>query len=173
VYWLGPKAFQLGKAFENGFDMSLALQPVRNRLTRETGESSSVYVQDGEWPVCPLRAEPNRSVRVAIRQGARLTMNGTATSIVLTHYASKRSDECGTLSPEDIVATEGIGDPLLASISMPLFGPSDIFVGKMTLAGVNGHFDVNGEQFRRLLFDEAIAASKLLGATRSTLSASM
>src|SRR5690242_2998600 len=82
-YRLGPKAFQLGKAFENTLDLSLTMQPVLDRLTRATGECSSVYILDGDWRICLLRADPDRVVRIATRVGTRLPINGTATSIIL------------------------------------------------------------------------------------------
>lgn len=163
-YWLGPKAFQLGKAFENSFDMSATMQPVLDRLMHATNESASVYIKDGEWRICLLRAEPNRAVRVATRVGTRLPMNGTATSLILSRFFGKTLAEAGPLVPDVIASTAGIGDPLLASMAMPLFGPGDVCLGTLTLAGVNGHFDVGSERFRTLLFNEALSASRLLGA---------
>jgi DNA-binding IclR family transcriptional regulator len=167
-YWLGPKAFQLGKSFENNFDMSATMQPVLDRLMHATNESASVYIKDGEWRICLLRAEPNRAVRVATRVGTRLPIDGTATSLTLARYFGKTSSESGPITPDIVASTAGIGDPLLASMSMPLFGPGDVCLGTLTLAGVNGHFDVGSERFRGLLFEEAMSASRLLGATFSS-----
>jgi DNA-binding IclR family transcriptional regulator len=165
LYWLGPKVFQLGKAFEASFDMSRTMQPILDGLMQATGESASVYVRDGEWRVCMLRAEPDRAVRVATRAGTRLPIDGTATSLVLKKFYGKTLSDIGPLSPDTVIATAGKGDPLLASLSIPFFGPGDQFLGALTLAGINGHFDVQSKRYRSMLCEEAVSASKLLGAS--------
>jgi DNA-binding IclR family transcriptional regulator len=164
-YWLGPKAFQLGRAFENNFDMSSTMQPVLNRLMQATSESASVYVKDGDWRVCMLRAEPNRAVRVATLVGTRLPIDGTATGMVLSRYHGKTWMDIGQLSQKLVAASAGVGDPLLASMSAPLFGPGEVCIGALTLSGVNGHFDIKSARFRELLFNEAVSASVVLGAS--------
>jgi DNA-binding IclR family transcriptional regulator len=164
-YRLGPKAFQLGKAFEATFDLSLTMQPVLDRITKATGESSSVYIRDGDWRICLLRAEPDRVVRIATRAGTRLPIDETATSVVLTRFVNKRTSDVLPLTPSDVVCTSGKGDPLLASMSTPLFGPGEAFMGALTLSGISGHFDLGSERFKNLLFDEAMTASRQLGAT--------
>lgn len=168
LYRLGPKAFQLGKAFEVTFDLSQVMQPVLDELTRQTNESASVYIRDGDFRLCLLRSDPDRAVRIATRAGSRSPMDEAASSVVLLRYAGKRFSDVAPLSEKSIVCTTGKGDPLLASMSTPLFGPGDAFVGTLTLAGVSGHFDVKSARFKSLLYEASMAASRQLGATLST-----
>ncbi|SIT49441.1 Transcriptional regulator, IclR family [Paraburkholderia piptadeniae] len=165
LYRLGPKAFQLGKAFEATFDLSRVMQPVLDALTRATNESASVYIRDGDFQLCLLRSDPDRAVRVSTRAGSRLPVDEAASSLVLLRYEGKRYGDVAPLSEKDIICTRGKGDPLLASMSTPLFGPGDIFLGTLTLAGVNGHFDVRSTRFKSLLFEAAMSSSRQLGAT--------
>lgn len=164
-YCLGPKAFQLGRAFEATFDVASVLQPSLDKLTRLTGKSASVYVRDGEWRVCLLRAEPDRSVRVAVQPGTRRPIDETASSLTIKHFEGKSSLDLDTLKVSDIAATAGMGDPLLASMAIPLYGPGNMLMGALTLSGIKGDFDLRSSALRALLCEEAIAASLSLGAS--------
>lgn len=166
-YCLGPKAFQLGKAFESTFNMSSILQPSLDRLTHLTGKSASIYIREGDWRICWLRAEPDRSVRVSVPPGTRRPIDETASSLTFKRYEKKSSLDLETLSPADIAATAGMGDPLLASMAVPVFGPDNNLVGVMMLSGIKGDFDLRSTTLRTLLCEEAMAASRSLGATFS------
>lgn len=164
AYRLGVKAAQLGRAFESGVDLVSTLRPVVDRLSEQTGSSASVYVRDGEWRVCLLRAEPERDVRVAIRAGTRRPMDKSASSLAFKRFERKTVQAFDAAGVAGIASSAGVGDPLLASMAAPLFGMGDAFVGVLTLSGVIGHFHIDDENVRSLLFDEALSASALLGA---------
>ncbi|WP_250504634.1 helix-turn-helix domain-containing protein [Caballeronia sp. AZ7_KS35] len=165
TYRLGVKAVQLGRAFESSVDLASTLQPVVERLSEKTGNSASVYVRDGEWRVCLVRAEPERDVRVAIRAGTRRPMDKSASSLAFKRFERKTVQVFAASGVAGIASSAGVGDPLLASMAAPLFGIDNAFVGVLTLSGVIGHFHVDDEKVRSLLFDAALAASALLGAT--------
>ncbi|WP_061134098.1 IclR family transcriptional regulator [Caballeronia fortuita] len=164
LYRLGYRAAQFGRAFENGVDMVATLKPVVERLSERTGSSASIYVRDGDWRVCLLRAEPERDVRVAIRAGTRRPMDKSASSLAFRRFERKTVQAFATAGVTGIASSAGVGDPLLASMAAPLFGMADALVGVLTLSGVIGHFHVDDEKLRALLYEEAIAASALLGA---------
>ncbi|WP_250535154.1 helix-turn-helix domain-containing protein [Caballeronia sp. AZ10_KS36] len=164
MYRLGYKAAQLGRAFESSVELVSTLRPVVERLSEKTSASASVYVRDGDARLCLLRAEPERDVRVAIRAGTRRPMDKSASSLAFKRFERKTVQAFATAGVAGIASSSGVGDPLLASMAAPLFGVSDAFVGVLTLSGVIGHFDVDDERIRSLLFDEALAASALLGA---------
>jgi len=111
-----------------------------------------------------LRAEPERDVRVAIRAGTRRPMDKSASSLAFKRFERKTVQAFASAGVAGIASSSGVGDPLLASMAAPLFGMSDAFVGVLTLSGVIGHFDVDDERIRSQLFDDALAASALLGA---------
>ncbi|CAE6747447.1 IclR family transcriptional regulator [Paraburkholderia nemoris] len=164
MYRLGYKAAQLGRAFESSVDLVTTLRPVVERLSEKTGSSASVYVRDGESRLCLLRAEPERDVRVAIRAGTRRQMDKSASGLAFKRFEHKTVQAFEAAGVAGIASSAGVGDPLLASMAAPLFGMSDAFVGVLTLSGVIHHFDVDDGKVRSLLFDEALAASALLGA---------
>ena len=165
AYRLGVKAAQLGRAFESSVELVSTLRPFVERLSERTGSSASVYVRDDDCRVCLLRAEPERDVRVSIRAGTRRPMDKSASSLAFRRFERETVQAFEAAGVAGIASSAGVGDPLLASMAAPLFGIDDAFVGVLTLSGVIGHFNVDDKRVRSLLFEEALAASALLGAT--------
>ncbi|WP_116135164.1 IclR family transcriptional regulator [Trinickia diaoshuihuensis] len=165
AYRLGVKASQLGKAFDGGIDLVATLRPIVDRLMHTTGHSASVYVRDGDARACLVRAEPDRVVRVSIRAGTRRPIDKTASGQAFARFENRTAAALANKGVENVSASSGVGDPLLASMAMPLFGVDDAFVGVLTLSGVIGDFDVDDRKLRAALYEEASNASALLGAT--------
>ncbi|WP_186268929.1 IclR family transcriptional regulator [Burkholderia gladioli] len=164
AYRLGIKASQLGKAFDGGIDLVDTLAPIVDRLMRKTGHSASVYVRDGDSRVCLVRAEPDRVVRVAIRAGTRRPIDKTASGQAFKRFGTLTAAALVENGLDNVSVSAGVGDPLLASMSMPLFGAGNGFVGVLTLSGVIGDFDVDDRGLRSTLHAEASIASTQLGA---------
>lgn len=72
TYRLGPTFLVLGKRYESSNDLISLARPILRNLVKETGESSSLFVRDGNWRLCLAREEGNKPVRYIIREGQRL-----------------------------------------------------------------------------------------------------
>lgn len=166
-YRLGPRAFQLGRAFEKTLKKTEIIQTALDELTAKVGETSSVYVRDGEWRVCWLRSESNHFIRVGMHPGKRLPMDETSTARVLRRFSEEPLVDIDDMSLDSVAASVGIADPLLASIAAPLFGANNEFIGTLTLSGINNRFDAMSPELHKTLLVEAIRISKALGASNS------
>ncbi|MBC3475817.1 helix-turn-helix domain-containing protein [Pseudomonas shirazica] len=166
-YRLGPRAFQLGRAFERSLKATEIIQTALDQLTHKVGETSSVYIRDGEWRVCWLRSESNHFIKVGMQPGKRLPMDETSTARILRRFSEEPLSDVDSMSLDFVIASVGIADPLLASIAAPLFGANNEFIGSLTLSGINNRFDATRTDLQEILLAEAIRISKALGASNN------
>jgi DNA-binding IclR family transcriptional regulator len=71
---LGPAAGWLGARYQAGFDVNNVVEPALHELVKETGESASFYVREGDIRSCVARVEGPQSVRHNVRIGERLPL---------------------------------------------------------------------------------------------------
>lgn len=166
-YRLGPRAFQLGRAFEHSLKATEIIQAALDELTAKIGETSSVYVRDGDWRVCWLRSESNHFIRVGMQPGKRLPMDQTSTARILRRFTDEPLLDIDDMNIDFITTSIGIADPLLASIAAPLFGANNEFIGSLTLSGINNRFDATRLDLQEALLADAIRISKALGASNN------
>jgi hypothetical protein len=82
-YQLGPRAYQLGKAFEARFDYADFIVPTLEKLVRATGESTAFYIRQQEQRLCLYAAETPASVKATVKAGSLFPIDQTSSAQVL------------------------------------------------------------------------------------------
>ncbi len=134
--------------------------PILDRLVKEFGETASVFVPSGAARICIARHDGTQAVRHNINVGASVPIHvGSAGRILLAWLAneeresliqnSHRLSGVAIAQPppnwEEIrrqgwTATAGERDPLLASVSVPVFGPDQKVMAALSLSGPRMRF---------------------------------
>jgi len=149
---LGPALVGLGLRAEQGTEpLREFVPPVLRRLAKETGESASFYIREGEFRLCLLREEGHHAVRDHLPPGSLLPLDRGAAGHVLRGAG--------------LSVSIGERDPELAAIAAPVQGGGGVLLGALCLSGTATRF---GDADRRLalaaaLEREAAQLSRRLG----------
>ncbi|WP_034301521.1 IclR family transcriptional regulator [Herbaspirillum sp. RV1423] len=162
-YQLGPKAFQLGKAFEQKFNYADFILPALQKMVKETGESAAFYIRQLDKRLCLYAAESAESVKATVKAGSLFEIDKTSSSQVLRFFSvpgnAARSDG------RYVCISAGINNPLSSSMSAPVFGAGNAFIGALTIFGLSLRFDpATSELMRAKLLAFAQELSAQLGA---------
>ena len=83
TYRLGPKLMVLGKVYEKSNSLKSIAAPLMNRLTRDTGESTALFVIDGAKAICLARAMGSSRLVFSVNEGDSIELAYTAAGRVL------------------------------------------------------------------------------------------
>lgn len=119
LYRLGPAVLRLARAREKTVPLVSVVQPLLDRLTAVTGETSHFALYSGNAMVVIAASESRRPNHVSLRSSERLPMNATASGLAFLAFAP----------PE--VLDHVIGQPLQAYTPNTAASPEDL------LAAVN------------------------------------
>lgn len=161
-YVPGPKLFQLGKRYEEVFDLEAIVQPVLGRLVDALGETASFYIRDNNQRVCLYRHHPEQPVRVAVRQGSALPLDETSTGQAL-QLLDKRGSIASLSQSERVCTSSNVRDLWSSSMSTPVLDAKGALAGALTISGPTNRFDVSNKATQLLLISQAQLLSQLLG----------
>ena len=102
LYTLGAKVLTWAEVYAASFDIRKLALPAMQELHRNTQETISLYVLEGNDRVCIERMESPHSVRIVARIGRRLPLHaGSAGKLMLAFLPPERQEEilCEKLSP--------------------------------------------------------------------------
>lgn len=166
TYQLGAGTLALAGVFQEAFDLRQYVEPVLEELVRESGESASFFIRDGDHQVCLFRLDGRQTVRdYSLRLGDRRELNRGAASTVLrtfdgSAFRTLRRDEVAVVSVGSV-------DPEMGAIGVPVFGSGHRLLGALTLSGPSTRFtDEHVARLRQIAIDAAIGLSASLGETR-------
>ncbi|MBB5390915.1 MULTISPECIES: IclR family transcriptional regulator [unclassified Herbaspirillum] len=164
TYQLGPRAYQLGKAFEARFNYADFIVPALEKLVRETGESTAFYIRQQDQRLCMYAAESPESVKATVKAGSLFAIDQTSSAQVLRFFSVPGN--AARSGGRYVCISVGINNPLSSSMSVPVFGPGNTLVGAMTIFGLSLRFDpAASEVLRGKLLVLAQELSVRLGAT--------
>lgn len=101
TFVLSPRIFQLAHAAEATLDYRVEAQPVLDRLTEGTEETSLYMRQINDAAVCLAIAETDRAISISFLPGHRMPLNaGAGAKLLLAEYsATKRNQYLDRLEP--------------------------------------------------------------------------
>ncbi len=160
THQLGPRLVRWASKALRGSDIRQSCGPVLEKMVARFGETASVFVRSGATRVCLDRREGTESVRHNIDVGAAMPIHvGSAGRILLAWLTpeerqtviAESSSWSGVpiLQPEpdwDLIretgwlTTVGERDPILASVSVPLFGADGVVLAALSLSGPKMRF---------------------------------
>ncbi|MDP5218925.1 IclR family transcriptional regulator [Ruegeria sp. 2205SS24-7] len=97
---VGPQAFRIGSAFEEGSNLLEVAPPLMRRLSKETGETANLAVEQGNELIYLIQVESENPIRASIKNGtsAYFHTSGVGKAIMAYMTRSKLVDLLGTFS---------------------------------------------------------------------------
>jgi DNA-binding IclR family transcriptional regulator len=132
---LGPAAGWLGARYQAGFDVNNVVEPALHQLVKETGESASFYVREGEIRSCVARVEGPQSVRHNVRIGERLPLNRGAPGRVILAFSGAGGEPYESIRERGYHISLGEREVEVASVAAPVFGLNWRLLGSMCISG--------------------------------------
>ncbi|MBB5696498.1 IclR family transcriptional regulator [Muricoccus pecuniae] len=133
-YRLGAELFRLGSLYQQSFRVEAHVMPALEALVAETGESAAFYVADRQKRLCLFRVDSPHPLRLHVRQGDRLPMDGSSIAQVLRLFGAVPLPPEAVRTPVPFY-TAAANDPHSASMATPVFGPGSHFAGALCLTG--------------------------------------
>lgn len=132
---LGPAAGWLGAHYQQTFDVDDAITPLLRELARDTGESASLFVREGEVRTCLLRVESASEERAVVHPGTSFPLARGAPGRVILAF----SGQPGPLYEEirrrgfHLAIRERAAEA--ASVAAPVFGANWQLLGAISISG--------------------------------------
>lgn len=184
THQLGPRLVRWASQALRGSEIRQSCAPVLERMVERFGETASVFVRSGSTRICLDRREGTESVRHNIDVGAAMPIHvGSAGRILLAWLApDERNDviaessswsgvpvlkpdpDWGRIRELGWLTTVGERDPILASVSVPVFGADGIVLAALSLSGPRMRFSRQRvEKMASELREEAARIGQQLG----------
>jgi DNA-binding IclR family transcriptional regulator len=132
---LGPAAGWLGARYQAGFDVNNVVEPALHQLVKETAESASFYVREGDIRSCVARVEGPHSVRHNVRIGERLPLNRGAPGRVILAFSGAAGEPYESIRKRGYHISLGEREAEVASVAAPVFGLTWRLLGSMCISG--------------------------------------
>ena len=132
---LGPAAGWLGARYQAGFDVNNVVEPALHELVKQTGESASFYVREGDIRSCVARVEGPQSVRHNVRIGERLPLNRGAPGRVILAFSGARGEPYEAIRERGFHISMGERESEVSSVAAPVFGLNWRLLGSMCISG--------------------------------------
>ncbi|CAH2924698.1 MAG: Transcriptional regulator, IclR family [uncultured Paraburkholderia sp.] len=139
-YAIGPQPLRLAALYQRSFEVGPVIEPILQRLSRELGETASLYVRQGDQRLVLFRVEPARAVRVSIRIGEEFPINKGESGKVLLAFSDVDDPRGHTIRERLWAVSHGERDPETASVSVPVFGATGQLIGTLALSGPKARF---------------------------------
>jgi DNA-binding IclR family transcriptional regulator len=132
---LGPATGWLGARYQSGFDVNREVEPVLQHLVKETGESASFYVREGDIRSCVARVEGPASVRHHVRVGERLPLDKGAPGRVILAFSGAKGAPYEDIRERGFHISMGEREAEVSSVAAPIFGLNWRLLGSMCISG--------------------------------------
>lgn len=135
LWRLGPAAGWLGARYQAGFDVNNVVEPALHQLVKETGESASFYVREGDIRSCVARVEGPQSVRHNVRIGERLPLDRGAPGRVILAFSGAAGEPYESIRKRGYQISMGEREAEVSSVAAPVFGLNWRLLGSMCISG--------------------------------------
>jgi DNA-binding IclR family transcriptional regulator len=132
---LGPACGWLGARYQAGFDVNNVVEPTLHELVKETGESASFYVREGDIRACVARVEGPHSVRHHVRIGERLPLNKGAPGRVILAFSGARGEPYEAIRKCGYHLSMGERELEVSSVAAPVFSTNWRLLGSLCISG--------------------------------------
>lgn len=140
-YMLGPMPFYLGTIYQASFHLRDYALPILRELSKQTKETSAIYIREGNERICLHRVELPRRVRMNVQEGDRVELDKGAAGKVLLAFAGEDGavyDEVRQLGYSVSLAER---DSESAGVAAPVFGVGNRIVAALSLGVPLFRFD--------------------------------
>ena len=145
-----------------GIGVVEAARPALAALRDETGESTQLYVREGDRRVCVLSVERATGLKTTVALGAILPLERGSAGKVLLAWGENGSEE---IEAEELGRIRGRGwaesvaerEEGVASVSAPVFGPGGVLSAAVCASGPISRL---GERPGEHLAEKVVAAAR-------------
>lgn len=141
IFRLGPAAGRLGSCYRQSFNLADIVYPELKALCEATGETASFYIRESDHRICLYRVEPERAIRHAITEGAKMPLERGASGRVLLAFSGDGSKSSARIRHQGHAVSLGERDREVAAIAVPLVAGSGRLVGALAVSGLITRFD--------------------------------
>lgn len=164
---LGPAAGWLGARYQASFDADNAIEPTLLSLTRETAESASFFVREGNARTCLVRVEGPRAIRHHIRMGEVLPLDKGSPGRVLLAFSGESGRTYEKIRRDGYYISVGERDSDIASVSAPVYGNNWRLFGALSVSGPAARLpNKTLRAYAQLVMKRASELSYALGGSR-------
>jgi len=189
TYMLGPRVLRWAGLYTGALDLRPAAKPVLERLRHITGETTTLYVQDGYERVCVECLEGPQSIRAVVRVGERMPLHAGAGGKVLIaflpadrraallrrlpltrftpHTTTSRARlerDLATIRRQGYASTVGERFAGAASVAAPVFGADGSLIAAVNVFGPAHRFIGQRKiQYVRQVAKAAMEISRVMG----------
>lgn len=173
-YRLGPRLLRLGAAARTEAPLRDLAHPALERLSRETGESTQLYVRLGDARVCVDAVESERELRTIVPVGASLPLwAGSAAKVFLAgdpdrlRHVRRAADpdrfarEVELARSRGWASSSGEREAGVGSVSAPVLGADGSIVCAVSVSGPSGRM---GRQAMRAMVPQVLRAARAIEA---------
>jgi DNA-binding IclR family transcriptional regulator len=139
-YVIGPEPLRMASNFRDSFRIDDAVAPILASLVRESGETASFFVRDGDFRVCLFSVEPERDVHFFVRTGDRFSLDRGSSGKILRAFEAGSDPILAEVRKRLWASSFGERDPESASVSVPVFGLRQELKGALVLSGPRERF---------------------------------
>jgi DNA-binding IclR family transcriptional regulator len=132
-YRLDAEVLRLGSIYTQSFQLETHVMPVLEGLVARTGETAAFYVRRGEQRLCLFRVDSPHLLRLHVRVGDALPLDGSAIAQVLRVFTPGPLPAAAATVDLPIV-TMGATDPHTGAMAVPVFGPGEALAGALALS---------------------------------------
>jgi DNA-binding IclR family transcriptional regulator len=132
---LGPAAGWLGVRYQTAFDARDVIDSMLRALTDATGETTALFVREGDSRTCVARSERPSLTRRYIRAGEKLPLDHGASGQVLLAYSGEAGEPYEQIRRRGYHVSVGERDAGMCSISTPVFGARRSLFGALCISG--------------------------------------
>lgn len=156
-YRLDAEVLRLGTVYTQSFRLEAHVVPVLEEMVARTGESAAFYVRRGERRLCLFRVDSPHLLRMHVRVGDALPLDGSAIAQVLRAFAPRPLPAYAAALDLPIV-TMGATDPHTGAMAAPVFGPGEALAGALALSAPVTRWTPEAQAAARPILAEAAAA---------------
>jgi DNA-binding IclR family transcriptional regulator len=162
-YQLGPTLWRLGSVFRQNLELEPIIRPSMQALVSLTQESASFWIPRGSERMCLFRQNSPRTARSHVEEGENSPIGKGSAGHIVAHYVGLPTRYSEEIVSEGVLATLGDRDPDVASVSAPVLGPNQEFVGALTLAGILSRFEAHVPEYKVIVKQAAASITRQLG----------
>jgi len=154
TYRLGVNIFEIANSYINTSNFINSIDNILEELTKELGETVTIYKREGFYRKCIMRVEAEYALRYAVRVGEILPLNkGAAGKTILSFFGenerykyydfigynkleqSELEEDLKNIKNNGYYISYGERDKFLASAAVPLFGNDMKIFGALGVSG--------------------------------------
>jgi DNA-binding IclR family transcriptional regulator len=141
-YVLGPRLLNLASTAMRELPLRQLARPALEHLARATGESTQLYVRDGDRRICIDAVESDNELRTIVAIGASLPLGRGSAGKVFLAWGPPVDEDVSDIRASILTARRrgwadsyGEREPGVASVSAPIFAPNGLLLAAISVSG--------------------------------------